>query len=92
MFGNRIFHTHAKDTLVNRALRARVGIYADGWWRYCIPGDGVVDWGKVVARLEDFGFNGIISVELEDYRYWKDWPAQLDGLRRARAHLAKWVR
>jgi len=101
-FGPRVVHCHGKDTAfdldalylhgnLGPSLKKAKG-FGEEWWRYCIPGDGVVDWAKVVARLEDFGFNGIISVELEDYRYWKDWPAQLDGLRRARAHLAKWVR
>ena len=49
MFGNRIFHTHAKDTLVDRAKRARVGIYAGGWWRYVIPGFGNINWANTLA-------------------------------------------
>ena len=34
IFAKRIFHTHAKDVLVDRAKRAKVGIYGRGWWRY----------------------------------------------------------
>src|SRR5690606_10816470 len=36
MFPERIFHTHAKDTYIDHAKRARVGVYGDGWWRYVI--------------------------------------------------------
>jgi len=66
MFGKRIFHTHAKDTLVDRALRARVGIYADGWWRYVIPGFGNINWGEYVSHLRMNGYDGVLSIEHED--------------------------
>jgi len=66
MFGPRIFHTHAKDTLVDRAKRAHVGIYADGWWRYVIPGFGNIDWGEYVSHLRMNGYDGVLSIEHED--------------------------
>ena len=47
---------------------------------------------SVVARLEDTGYNGIVSVELEDYRYHGSWEAQAEGLRRSQRHLAQFVR
>jgi len=46
----------------------------------------------VTRRLEDEGFDGIISVELEDHRYHRTWESESEGLRRARAHLAQFVR
>jgi len=101
-FAPYIRHAHGKDTVFDGEalyLHGNLGPsfrrprgFGEDWWRYSIPGDGVVDWCKVVGRLEDEGFNGIISVELEDYRYWKDWDAQADGLRRSREHLARYVR
>ena len=66
MFGKRIFHTHAKDTLVNRALRGRIGIYAGGWWRYVIPGFGNIDWGEYTSHLRMNGYDGVLSIEHED--------------------------
>jgi len=66
MFGKRIFHTHAKDTLVNRALRGRVGIYAGDWWRYVIPGFGNIDWGEYTSHLRMNGYDGVLSIEHED--------------------------
>jgi len=66
MFSERIFHTHAKDTLVDRAKRARVGIYGAGWWRYVIPGFGNIDWGEYVSHLRMNGYDGVLSIEHED--------------------------
>jgi sugar phosphate isomerase/epimerase len=101
-FAPYIRHVHGKDTVFDPEalyLHGNLGPtfrnphgFGEDWWRYCIPGDGVVDWLKVVQRLEDEGFNGVVSVELEDYRYWKNWDAQADGLRRSREHLARFVR
>ena len=66
MFADRIFHTHAKDTLVDRAKRAKSGIYADGWWRYVIPGFGNIDWGEYISHLRMNGYDGVLSIEHED--------------------------
>jgi sugar phosphate isomerase/epimerase len=66
MFSKRIFHTHAKDCLVDKAKRARVGILADGWWRYVIPGFGNVNWGEYIGTLRQNGYNGVLSIEHED--------------------------
>jgi sugar phosphate isomerase/epimerase len=101
-FGDRIIHVHGKDTdfdaerlyehgNLGPTFRRAVA-FGESWWRYTIPGEGVVDWNRLIGRLEDFGFNGIISVELEDYRYHESWELQADGLRRSREHLARWAR
>ena len=66
MFGKRIFHTHAKDTLVDKAKRAKVGIYAGGWWRYVIPGFGNINWGEYITHLRMNGYDGVLSIEHED--------------------------
>jgi len=66
MFGKRIFHTHAKDTLVDVEVRARVGIYAGGWWRYVIPGSGSIHWGEYINHLRMNGYHGVLSIEHED--------------------------
>lgn len=67
VFAARIFHTHAKDTEINAAKKAWVGNQHDGgWWRYVIPGLGVVRWGEYIAALKRNGFNGVLSIEQED--------------------------
>jgi sugar phosphate isomerase/epimerase len=102
-FGDRIYHVHAKDTEVNTERLYECGIYGDSvgnpgygfgerWWRYCIPGTGDVDWNLVVARLEDFGYEGPLSIELEDQRFWNTPEAKQEGLLRAKAYLETLVR
>lgn len=66
LFKERIFHTHAKDTLIDYSERARRGIYADGWWRYVIPGFGCINWGEYVGHLRRIGYDGVLSIEHED--------------------------
>lgn len=66
-FADRIFHSHAKDTEVVQHKLAWLGNQAGrGWWRYCIPGYGDIDWGVYIARLRDNGYNGVLSIEHED--------------------------
>jgi len=66
MFKDRIFHTHAKDTLIDKAKRARCGVYAEGWWRYVIPGYGCINWGEYIGTLLHNGYTGVLSIEHED--------------------------
>jgi sugar phosphate isomerase/epimerase len=101
-FGDKVFHAHGKDTEINEEglyLHGNLGptfsrarAFGEDWWRYCIPGDGLVDWSKVVARLSEAGFDGIISVELEDARYHQTWALESEGLKRSRDYLARFVR
>ena len=51
--GKRIFHCHFSD---NDGL-------TNVHWR---PGKGKVDWEAVMKALKDVGYNGVISIELED--------------------------
>lgn len=66
LFGKRIFHTHAKDTLIDAETRAHVGIYGRGWWRYVIPGSGAIHWGEYISHLRMSGYRGVLSIEHED--------------------------
>lgn len=101
-FGERIVHVHGKDTDFDAERTYEHGnlgptfrkpvAFGESWWRYTIPGEGLVDWCRVVGRLEDLGFDGVVSVELEDYRYHETWDLQADGLRRSVEHLRRWVR
>lgn len=102
-FGDRVVHVHAKDTSVNYERLYECGIYGDSvgnkeygfgerWWRYTIPGSGDVDWTLMVTRLEDFGYEGPLSIELEDQRFWATPEARKEGLLRAKEYLEGIVR
>ena len=101
-FGHRTKHVHAKDTVFDSEMVylygrqdptfAKPKIFGDDWWRYCIPGEGEADWGRIIKRLEGFSFDGILSVELEDARYWGSWEDEAEGFIRARAHIKRYLR
>ncbi len=89
-FGQRIRHVHGKDTELSDEhlyLSGNIGptfgspyVYGEGAWRYCIPGEGLIDWVAVANRLQDIGYDGLLSVELEDHYYYPEVDQQLAGL------------
>ena len=102
-FGDRVRHVHAKDTeILEDGLYAygclgqtfgkkRYG-HGEGWWRYCVPGWGDVNWRWVVARLEEFGYDGPLAIELEDDRYGGNTSLNQEGLLEAKANLEEILR
>jgi len=64
--------------------------FGEGWWRYCIPGDGVVSWSGSAALLSQFGYEGHVSVELEDSRYNGTREGEMQGLIRSQKYLAQY--
>jgi sugar phosphate isomerase/epimerase len=97
-FGAKVVHVHGKDTVFdNEALYLHGNLgptfghakaFGEDWWRYTIPGEGLADWAKICAQLDALGYEGFISVELEDFRYHRTWEAESEGLVRARRHLS----
>ncbi len=79
-FGPRVFHVHGKDTELfqnelyeygnlQQATIAKSHRYGGYHWRYTIPGHGVVRWGKLFTILADLGYDGMVSIELEDENF-----------------------
>lgn len=58
---DKVVHVHAKDISVKQAQaeRGKVTGTAVG----CACGDGVIDWKKIVGRLKQAGYKGVLSVE-----------------------------
>ncbi len=81
-FRDRIFHTHAKDVLIDRAKRAKTGVYGEGWWRYVLPGFGAINWGEYVSHLRMNGYDGVLSIEHEDAAQGRE-----EGFARGAWHL-----
>ena len=72
---DRIAHAQAKDIQLFTDRRHRYGFFGKavrddpwdtGWWRYRVPGLGEVDWKRLIDTLYAGGFDGMLSVELED--------------------------
>jgi len=76
-FRDRILAVHAKDTEIIQPVLEKVGIHGRGWWRYRIPGQGLIDWPKFITVLLQAGFRGGVAVEHED-AFW-DAPHGDDG-------------
>jgi sugar phosphate isomerase/epimerase len=79
-FADRVYHIHGKDTeLFSENLYeygheqpptfAKRFPYGSISWRYTIPGHGVMRWGKAFRILADYGYNGCVSIELEDANF-----------------------
>jgi sugar phosphate isomerase/epimerase len=79
-FGDRAYHVHGKDTELlaenqyefgheqpaTFAKPIRFGAHA---WRYTIPGHGIVRWVEVMRTLQAKGYQGCVSIELEDENF-----------------------
>jgi len=79
-FGDRVYHVHGKDTELlaenqydygteqpaTFAKPIRFGAHA---WRYTIPGHGQVRWGETLRLLVEHGYQGCVSIELEDANF-----------------------
>lgn len=65
-FGSRIHHVHLKDTEIIEDVLACKGFFGRGWWRYRIPGFGVIDWPGFISALREVGYNGGAAIEHED--------------------------
>ncbi len=101
-FGDRVRHVHLKDTeilpeklyesgILGESLGRSYG-FGEGWWRYTIPGEGEVDWNAVLRRLEEFGYDGVLSVELEDHHFWATPELQQEGLIRSREYIEPFLK
>ena len=89
---DRVKILHGKDTSIDTARLQAVGYSGTGWWRYRLPGDGLLDWPRFLRQAQDFGFDGTISIEHEDSDFgWpgKDLEARKNGERRALKFLRK---
>jgi len=70
-FRDRIHAAHAKDTEIIQPVIQQVGIHGKNWWRYRIPGQGLLDWPKFITVLLQAEFHGGIAVEHED-DFWDE--------------------
>jgi sugar phosphate isomerase/epimerase len=98
-FKDRILAVHAKDTEIIEPVLQQVGIHGDGWWRYRIPGQGLINWPEFLTVLLQIQFKGGIAVEHED-EFWDapnssdlpDFPQQRkDGFILARRFLGQYL-
>jgi sugar phosphate isomerase/epimerase len=75
-YGDRVVHVQAKDVRIDNRMRAHYSIFGrvvdhvdpwdTGWWSYCLPGQGDVDWSNLFGALRAHKYEGTVSIEHED--------------------------
>lgn len=91
-FKDRIFHTHAKDTKIDKDVLSRVGIFGTGWWIDKLPGLGDINWGRYISTLYEVGYDYVISIEQEDRAWEKSEENIKEGLLLGRDILSPYIR
>ena len=97
-FSGRVYHVHAKDTEMVDELRYEYGTeqkplfaapprFGGPFWRYTIPGHGVMRWQRAFAMLAEAGYGGCVCVELEDQSFNGQEETEKAGLLAARHFL-----
>lgn len=78
-YGSRVHHVHLKDTEIMDDALAAHGSFGGRWWRYRIPGFGLVDWMDFFSALTEIGYDGGTAIEHEDPVF--SGPRRADGLK-----------
>ena len=97
-FVDRVYHVHGKDTAISgedlyeygtelpRTLAESPG-WGGGAWRYTIPGHGLTDWPETFRVLKAGGYQGGVSIELEDQNFNGTDAGEQRGLIKSREFL-----
>ena len=97
-FAERVYHVHGKDTALSAEALYEFGhempptlAKTPGWgggtWRYTIPGHGVTNWTETFRGLEAAGYQGGVSIELEDENFNGTEAGERRGLVKSREFL-----
>jgi sugar phosphate isomerase/epimerase len=99
-FGPRTYHVHAKDTEILSENLFEYGsevpaifeepiAFGGHSWRYTIPGHGKMRWREAFRILNECGYKGIVSIELEDANFnLGNGTAEKEGLNLGGAFLS----
>lgn len=90
-FYARVYHIHGKDTEVfpegayeygteQPATFAKGRGFGAHHWRYTIPGHGQTRWVRAFEILRDKGYDGAVSIELEDEHFNTDEAGEKQGI------------
>jgi len=98
-FVGHVVHVHGKDTQIDHQAMYELGTeqghtlgqapgFGGTFWRYTIPGHGCFAWTPAFEVLKDAGYDGYVSIELEDCRYNGSEDGEKRGLLLSRDNLA----
>jgi sugar phosphate isomerase/epimerase len=89
----KVFHIHAQDVEVLDLRRQDCTVLrpSGGWWRYRLPGLGLVDWRRLIDRLHELEYDGTLAVRHEDPVWLGSLEKIKTGLGLARRHLVQFM-
>ena len=73
---DKIWDVHLKDCEVLWHVLRRTGINplnGARWWRFRIPGQGIVDWKGFFTVLQEAAYQGAMNIEHEDTFYYPNY-------------------
>ena len=93
-FSDKLFHIHIKDAIFYQDKYDEVGIFAAPleYHQPKLPGQGDIEWGKVIAALNDAGYKGCAVIEVEDRAYEDTLEDRLDSILIARDFIRQYIR
>jgi sugar phosphate isomerase/epimerase len=79
-FADRIFAIHAQDTTIDKEMLYQEGILGcDYNWKIPrLPGQGLIDWKKLITALYDVGYDNALNIEHED----PNWEGDVELVKR----------
>ena len=72
-FADKIYDVHLKDVEILWPVLRKTGIQPLNnarWWRFRLPGSGIVDWKGFFTALQEAGYQGAMNIEHEDQFYY----------------------
>jgi sugar phosphate isomerase/epimerase len=92
-YAEKIFHVHAQDVEVLDIRRQDCTVLrpSGGWWRYRLPGLGMIDWRRFIDRLNELSYAGSLAIKHEDPVWLGSLEKVKTGLGLARRHLVQFM-
>ncbi len=98
---DRVVHVHAKDVAIDADARNELSCHGTaidredpwhtGWWSYRLPGEGDLDWERLISTLAAAEFEGVVAIEHEDEGGPGTQESILEGVERAAGFLSEHV-
>ncbi|HNQ99107.1 MAG TPA: sugar phosphate isomerase/epimerase [Trueperaceae bacterium] len=86
-FAHKLVHVHLKDERVDRDLLHERGILGLGWHFPKIPGLGDIDWSRFFRTLTQIGWDGPVTIEVEDRAFEDSVAGRMEAVRAAGRYL-----
>ena len=93
-FKDRIFHFHVKDAKFYKDKFDDVGPFANplAYHSPKLPGQGDLDWGKIVSAMNDIRYNGPMILEIEDKAYEDTLENKINAILLSRDFMRQYIR